>query len=92
MHENNDHILAEAWWVTLKSPDLFYVFILQFRYASNDDISHFCLHIHVDELKRKLSDFEFEPNEIEKLRRNYVGVMLKFGFAILWQVLHINYD
>ena len=24
MHENNDHLLAGAWWVTLKSPDLYY--------------------------------------------------------------------
>ena len=23
MHENNDHLLAGAWWVTLKSSDLF---------------------------------------------------------------------
>ena len=23
MHENIDHLLAEAWWVTLKSHDLF---------------------------------------------------------------------
>ena len=27
MHENNDHLLAGAWWVTLKSPDLYYVSI-----------------------------------------------------------------
>ena len=28
MHENNDHLLAGAWWVTLKSPDFFKVFLL----------------------------------------------------------------
>ena len=26
MHEYNDHLLAGAWWVTLKSPDLLYFF------------------------------------------------------------------
>ena len=27
MRENNDHLLAGAWWVTLKSPDLFFHFL-----------------------------------------------------------------
>ena len=25
MHENNDHLLAGAWWVILNSPDLYII-------------------------------------------------------------------
>ena len=37
MHENNDHLLAGAWWVIVNSPDSKFLFL--HRYLSSPEFS-----------------------------------------------------
>ena len=70
MHENNDHLFAGAWWVTLKSHDLFYLnlnindFVYRWEGCEvdwNGDYPYVWLQCHTKEIKLK-SVLKFKPD------------------------------
>ena len=50
MRENNENLLAVAWWVILNSPDLFYI-IITYKYRFIKFLHKFSVLVNVKKIK-----------------------------------------